>query len=166
MKHDLEKELFRILAFLKIPPDQQRLECLLKHANGVFKRKSGSKNSKWDFFRQNQRQRIHNIILNLNRIIVKRGFGELPLDLYESYNRTEEDQEILGKSANNYSMVDGRAVEENSEDVETTIGGAKLIMAQYIKYYSNDNNLEKVENIINSIDKLKVVKDFIYFKTF
>ena len=163
MKHDLEKELFRILAFLKIPPDQQRLECLLKHANGVFKRKSGSKNSKWDFFRQNQRQRIDNIILNLNRIIVKRGFGALPLDLYESSsNKTEEDQEISGKSANNYSMVDRRAVEENSEDVETTIGGAKLIMAQYIKYYSNDNNLEKVENIINSIDKLKVVKLYIF----
>ena len=37
---DMKSELRKVLRFLNLPIDEQRLECLSKHKNGFFKRKN------------------------------------------------------------------------------------------------------------------------------
>ena len=71
MKQDLEGTLLKILDFLNIEPVPQRLECVIAHANGMFKRKSSSNHSKLAFFNNKQQKRIDNIIFHLNRICLK-----------------------------------------------------------------------------------------------
>merc|ERR1739844_365270 len=92
MKIDTEAEVNKIMQFLNLSEDSERIKCAIKHKSGSFRRKKLKKNLKMPF-REVMRIRIDTILLELNRILIRRGFSNIPLDLYATFNKT--DSELL-----------------------------------------------------------------------
>merc|ERR1711936_70942 len=89
-RNDPIAEVKKILKFLKIEEDPERLNCLLKFKNGYFKRKSKPKLSEIPFSRS-QRSAIDKIIRNVNEVLVRKGYQNLPTEFYNYYEKTERE---------------------------------------------------------------------------
>ena len=126
-RNDPIAEVKKILKFLKIEEDPERLNCLLKFKNGYFKRKSKPKLSEIPFSRS-QRSAIDKIIRNVNEVLVRKGYQNLPTEFYNYYEKTE--REILESFKRRNSAQD----RENDIDTsEQSITGSKMLLEQYIR---------------------------------
>ena len=79
LKMDTEEEVRKVLRFLHLSEDSERMKCAMKHKKGSFRRQRTENTRKIIPFPENMRRRIDNIILELNRILVKKGFSKMPL---------------------------------------------------------------------------------------
>ena len=74
--------------FLGLEPDTGRTECLLRHEEGFFHRKSksGAKNNiKSDPYTIEQKMKIRQAIKRVNMALQKAGKESMPLHKYEFY---------------------------------------------------------------------------------
>ncbi|XP_069693741.1 sialate:O-sulfotransferase 1-like [Periplaneta americana] len=85
-RHDLS----RMLDFLGIAVDEQRLGCVLNHVEGPFKRPQSSQQllfSTRDPFSERLHRILDGAIYDLNRMLEKRGWDRIPFHLYKFYKR-------------------------------------------------------------------------------
>ncbi len=83
---DKETHLKHLLNFLRIPVDENRLECIGKHALDALKRKR-SKNLPEDIFCDKARKAIEDAIEIVRETLVAGGHPDLPVELYEHFSR-------------------------------------------------------------------------------
>ena len=154
LREDPISQVRKILRFLDIEEDPERLKCLSKFKNGFFQRKSKPKLSDVPFS-SGLRAAIDNIIINLNKVLVKRGYPQLPTETYNYYDQT--DQEILNslKQINSAQQIQ-RNDEANSEN---SITGTKMLLEQYVRWISKDleDGLD-TELLLSKINDLAEVK--------
>ena len=79
VQKDIRSEIRKITSFLGMTEDTERLNCLLKHKNGYFKRDQPKLLETKLPFNQNLRNKIDIIILEINRILISKGFERMPL---------------------------------------------------------------------------------------
>ncbi|XP_049846131.1 WSC domain-containing protein 1-like [Schistocerca gregaria] len=82
-------ELRRLLRFLRLAVDERRLACVLRHADGPFRRPPASSQqalfSARDPFSKKLHKILDQVIHDLDRTIQKRGWGRIPTHLYKFY---------------------------------------------------------------------------------
>ena len=104
-------------------------------------------------FRENMRYSIDKILLELNRILIKKGFSKLPLELYSTFNKTN--QELLHTSEN---KVEQKPVEtRNMDEAESALAmdGTEMLLEQYAKYFEVE---DKYGDFKASLKKLPLVR--------
>jgi len=155
VQKDIRSEIRKITSFLGMTEDTERLNCLLKHKNGYFKRDQPKLLETKLPFNQNLRNKIDMIILEINRILISKGFERMPLDSYAMYNKTDENilHNLKEKNFKAIKAVNSELTRDTS-DAETTIDGTKLILSQFIKYYGKDTKNHNV--LLETIDKFKM----------
>lgn len=79
VKSDLRGEIKNLLLFLGIIPDDKRINCLLKQASGSFQRASLNGLDKKLPFRKQMRMKIDQVIAEVNKLLVRRGYQMMPL---------------------------------------------------------------------------------------
>ena len=78
----LQWNLLSILDFLNLRPDPGRIQCLLQHEEGLFRRKSpGSLD--FDPFTAGQKQKIRRAIDKVNEALQKASKETMPLHKYD-----------------------------------------------------------------------------------
>ena len=84
------EEIRKILIFLGLPVDEDRLECIKESSDGLFKRKP-SKHVPLDMNPYNAELKniIYEAIDELNLVLEKKGKPRLPISLYEMYDELE-----------------------------------------------------------------------------
>ena len=81
----------RILAFFHLPIDENRLQCLAQHKDGLFQR-DPSKSPEVVPFNLEMRAEMDRLIDHVNqKILSKRGYDPMPLELYSFYHKTDEE---------------------------------------------------------------------------
>lgn len=84
LRHETEKELRRLAGILGLTLDEDRLNCVVRHAtDNSFKRTAKSND---DPYTASQRLLIHKAIDSVQEALKKRGLDPLPVERYESYN--------------------------------------------------------------------------------
>lgn len=83
----MEWNLLRLLDFLQLEADAQRIQCLMRHEEGLFLRKKKQAKSKLkeDPFTNEQKRKIRAAINRLNRLLKSKGKESLPLHKYDFY---------------------------------------------------------------------------------
>ena len=84
----LQWNLLNVLDFLGLETDAGRMDCLLKHEEGYFHRKSksGTKKSIQDNpYTEEHKQKIHQAIKRVNQALQKAGKESMPLHKYDFY---------------------------------------------------------------------------------
>ena len=89
IKSNADREIGKILNHLNVTIDETRLNCMQKHKNIKFLRKSIREASKFDVFRQEHLDIIDECIKIANKMVIKRFGKPLPLKEY-SYMRREK----------------------------------------------------------------------------
>ena len=83
------------------------------------------------------RIRIDKILLELNRILIGRGFPNIPLDLYSTFNKTES--ELLHNSVKKSDSIETKETIKDSaaDNVESALAmdGTKMLLEQYVKFF-------------------------------
>ena len=79
----LQWNLLSILDFLSLRPDPGRIECLLKHEEGLFRRKSKGSQMDFDPFTAAQKKKIRVAIDKVNGALQKASKETIPLHKYE-----------------------------------------------------------------------------------
>lgn len=83
-------EMWKILNFLDIQPDPERLQCLAKNTDGLFKRKPfKSLPLEVNPFTDELKDLIYKAIDEVNDALAAAGKDTLPLDKYEIYDANE-----------------------------------------------------------------------------
>ena len=145
VKHNLIHEMRRILAFFHLPIDEDRLQCLAQNKDGLFQR-DPSKAPEVVPFNVEMRAEMDRLIDHVNqKILIKRGYDPMPLDLYSFYHKTDED--IL-KDIKNKNEKISKYLKKNvsQKDIESQkkdrSHGTKMVLEQYIKWLDlEDENL-------------------------
>ena len=76
-----KSEIGKIISFLGLTEDTERLKCLLKHKHGYFKRTQPTHLTTKLPFKQSLRIKIDTIIEEVNRILIGEGFERMPLGM-------------------------------------------------------------------------------------
>merc|ERR1719232_1197865 len=169
VKNNLIHEMRRILAFFHLPIDEDRLQCLAQNKDGLFQR-DPSKAPEVVPFNVEMRAEMDRLIDHVNqKILIKRGYDPMPLDLYSFYHKTDED--ILKDIKNKNEKISKHLKKNVSQkDIESQkkdrSHGTKMVLEQYIKWLDlEDENLNNAADA-SSLDgaKSKVMKEL--FKTF
>lgn len=90
LKQNPVEEMRKVIQYLKLVENSDRLYCLGQHTDGLFKRKP-SKNVPLDLnpYTRELKDLIYEAIDELNNILQEKGKEQLPLDVYELYDRHE-----------------------------------------------------------------------------
>ena len=149
MKIDTEAEVNKIMQFLNLSEDSERIKCAIKHKSGSFRRKKLKKNLKIPF-RKDMRIRVDTILLELNRILIRRGFSNIPLDLYSTFNKT--DSELLHKG-NKFDPIETKEAKKNADvdDVESALAmdGTKMLLEQYAKFFDVEDKYGDIKSVLD-----------------
>ena len=84
-----------LLHSLKIPFQDSRMQCLLKHKDGFFKRESNARElseTQYDItpFPKHVRDQIDSLIDYVNQNVLKKyGYAEMPVHLYAYYRQVK-----------------------------------------------------------------------------
>lgn len=76
LKENLEFELRRMLKFLEVDPDEERIACTLAYPEGKFKRKK--KERKFDPFTKELTEEINGHIRNISALFREHNIAPLP----------------------------------------------------------------------------------------
>ena len=150
MKIDTEAEVNKILQFLNLSEDSERIKCAIKHKSGSFRRKKIKNNLMTIPFRENMRIRIDKILLELNRILIRRGFPIIPLDLYSTFNKT--DSELLHNSENINQKETKETLKDMAvDDVEPALAmdGTKMLLEQYAKFFDVEDKYGDIKSVLD-----------------
>ena len=150
MKIDTEAEVNKILQFLNLSEDSERIKCAIKHKSGSFRRKKIKNNLMTIPFRENMRIRIDKILLELNRILIRRGFPIIPLDLYSTFNKT--DSELLHNSENVNQKETKETIKDVAvDDVESALAmdGTKMLLEQYAKFFDVEGKYGDIKSVLD-----------------
>lgn len=169
VKHDLIHEMRRILTFFHLPIDEDRLQCLAENKDGLFQREP-SKTPEVVPFKMEMRKEMDRLIDHVNqKILIQRGFDPMPLDLYNFYQKTDE--EILKDlKKKNEKVSKYLKTQVNQNDIENLkkdrSHGTRMVLEQYIKWLDLEDEHFDNGADANSADhaKSKIMKDL--FKTF
>lgn len=90
LKQNPVEEMRKVIQYLKLVENSDRLYCLGQHTDGLFKRKP-SKNVPLDLnpYTRELKDLIYEAIDELNNVLQEKGKEQLPLDIYELYDRHE-----------------------------------------------------------------------------
>ncbi|XP_042869946.1 uncharacterized protein LOC122251829 [Penaeus japonicus] len=90
LKKNPVEEMRKVIQYLKLPENNDRLDCLGQHTDGLFKRKP-SKNVPLDLnpFTRELKDLIYAAIDDLNNVLRETGKDQLPLEIYELYDGHE-----------------------------------------------------------------------------
>jgi len=176
VKHDLLNQMRRILSFFHLPIDEDRLQCLLMHKDGLFHR-DPDKTPEVVPFNQEIRKEMDKMIDHVNqKILIKRGYDPMPLHLYSYYQKSNEEilDEIKKKNHKIENVLKHRRNQEEEDSIKKAENalkkdrghGTKMVLEQYIKWLDLED-----ENFANGADanasdgaKSKVMKEL--FKKF
>ncbi|KAF2357066.1 Sulfotransferase domain [Trinorchestia longiramus] len=85
LRESPQKELLRVLEFLRVFPDPQRLQCSMQYQEGLFRRRSLDtayyKNR--NPFTKEHHEVLESAIHDVNNALARRGLAQLPTHLYE-----------------------------------------------------------------------------------
>ena len=129
----------KILQFFNMPVNEARLECLMKHKNGLFHREA-SKTPQVVAFNPEIRSALDHLIDHVNeKILKRRGYDEMPTHLYSYYKKTDE--EILQDIKDKNQLIKPSVVlseEKQSSLKHDRVHGTKMVLEQYIKWLDLD----------------------------
>ena len=150
MKVDTEAEVKKTLHFLKLSENSERIKCTNQHKSGAFRRKRRN-NLKTMPFRENMRVSIDKILLELNKILIRKGFSEIPLDLYSTFNKT--DRELLLTSENRLEPKPVETIKKDVDDEETALAmsGTKMLLEQYAKFFNVGDTYSDVKSVLDGL---------------
>ena len=137
VKHDTLSEMFKVLDFFHMPIDQNRLQCLQKHKDGLFQREA-SKTPEVVPFSASLRKEIDRIIDHVNvNILQARGYDPMPTHLYSFYGQT--DSQILTEIQSKNDKIRNVRIQNEQKEVENArksdrTHGTKMVLEQYIKW--------------------------------
>ena len=88
LKDALRWNLLKVLDFLNLQPDSQRLQCLFRHEEGFFHRKNNTKvasksSMMKDPYTNEQKRKIRAAIKKVNQALIQAGKESMPLHKYE-----------------------------------------------------------------------------------
>ena len=97
------------------------------------------------------RVRIDKILLELNKILIRKGFSEIPLDLYSTFNKT--DRELLLSSENRLEPKPVETITKDVDDEETALAmdGTKMLLEQYAKFFSVGDTYSDVKSVLDGL---------------
>ena len=151
MKIDTEEEVNKILQFLNLSEDSERIKCAIKHKSGSFRRKKLKNKFKTIPFRENMRIRIDKILVELNRILIGRGFTNIPLDLYSTFNKT--DSELLHNSEKKSDSIETKETIKDLavDNVESALAmdGTKMLLEQYVKFFDVKDKYGDIKSVLD-----------------
>ena len=155
MKVDTEAEINKILRFLNLSETSERIKCAIKHKSGSFQRKR--KNYlKTMPFPEKLRISIDKILLELNKIIVTKGFPEIPLYLYSTFNKT--DSELLYTSEHYLKPKPVENITEDVDDEESSLAmdGTKMLLEQYAKFFNVGDKYSDVKSVLDRLPMVTI----------
>ena len=97
------------------------------------------------------RIRIDKILLELNRILIGRGFPNIPLDLYSTFNKT--DSELLNNYEKKSDPIETNETIKNSavDNVESALAmdGTKMLLEQYAKFFDVEDKYGDIKSVLD-----------------
>jgi len=171
VKADILAEMRKILAFFDMPINEERLQCLLKHKDGLFHREP-SKMPEVVPFSTEMRQALDTLIDHIDlKILKKRRYDRMPTHLYSFYKKT--DDQILEDIRKKNSKITSKKNVEKDVSNEKALKkdrahGTKMVLEQYIKWLDLEGESDNV-NVASDTStadetKSKMMKGL--FKTF
>jgi len=157
VKSDLRGEIKNLLLFLGIIPDDKRINCLLKQASGSFQRASLNGLDKKLPFRKQMRMKIDQVIAEVNKLFVRRGYQMMPLELYKSYNKSDTEISNYYRGLSKSRRVNAENKEDEKEDSVSTLTGTKMIISQFVRFYSKEK--EETDSFLNKMEKMNLSDD-------
>lgn len=157
VKSDLRGEIKNLLLFLGIIPDDKRINCLLKQASGSFQRASLNGLDKKLPFRKQMRMKIDQVIAEVNKLLVRRGYQMMPLELYKSYNKSDTEISNYYRGLSKSRRVNAENKEDEKEDSVSTLTGTKMIISQFVRFYSKEK--EETDSFLNKMEKMNLSDD-------
>ena len=89
MKHSVLARAFGARSYEKLFSDEERLRCLEKHKNGLFKREQ-NKMAEVIPYNKEIRSQMDSVVDHVNQnILVKRGYQPMPLHSYNYYRKVD-----------------------------------------------------------------------------
>ena len=157
MKVDTEAEINKILHFLNLSEKSERIKCAIKHKRGSFRRKRKN-NLKTMPFPEKMRISIDKILLALNEILIRKGFSEIPLDLYSSFNKS--DSELLRTSEKKLELksFDTAPEPEDVDEEESSLAmdGSKMLLEQYVKFFNVGDKYNDVKSVLDRLPMVTI----------
>ena len=96
------------------------------------------------------RIKIDKILLELNRILIRRGFPIIPLDLYSTFNKT--DSELLHNILNiNQKETKETIKDVTADDVDSALAmdGTKMLLEQYAKFFDVGDKYGDIKSVLD-----------------
>lgn len=157
MKVDTKAEVIKILRFLNLSENSERIKCAIKHKSGSFRRKRKNYMTTMPF-REKMRIKIDKILLELNKILVTKRFPEIPLYLYSSFNKT--DSELLHTTENYLKPKPVENITEDVDDEESALAmdGTKMLLEQYAKFFNVGDKYSDVKSVLDRLPMMVTIK--------
>ena len=94
---------------------------------------------------------IDKILLELNKILIRKGFSEIPLDLYSTFNKT--DRELLLTSENSLEPKPVETITKDVDDEETALAmsGTNMLLEQYAKFFNVGDTYSDVKSVLDGL---------------
>ena len=103
-------------------------------------------------FREKMRARIDKILLELNKILIRKGFSEIPLGLYSLFNKTDREL-FLTSSKNGLELKPVETITNDVDDEETALAmdGTKMLLEQYAKFFNVGETYSDVKSVLDGL---------------
>ena len=135
---DVEVEIRKILNYLGIKMETERMKCLLKHKNGDFKRNRKAVTETIPFS-ESTRVTIDQLIIELNRIVKNKGYPELPVDLYPYFKKSDSELKTFYATRGKQDRTEVETSKNTSDDLDTTLDGTNMLIEESFKYFTKKN---------------------------
>ena len=98
------------------------------------------------------RVRIDKILLELNKILIRRGFSEIPLDLYSTFNKTDREL-FLTSFKNSLEPKPVETITKDVDDEETALAmsGTNMLLEQYAKFFNVGDTYSDVKSVLGGL---------------
>eukprot|EP00095_Tigriopus_kingsejongensis_P011216 maker-scaffold669_size115232-snap-gene-0.22 protein:Tk11216 transcript:maker-scaffold669_size115232-snap-gene-0.22-mRNA-1 annotation:"wsc domain-containing protein 1" len=139
VKSDVAREMRKVLKFLKLPVNEDRIECMRIHKNGFFQRGSEAHESEAVPFDREVRGRIDSLIGRVSRMLAKGGYEPLPLTRYDYYNKSDAEiiDQIRTRNENREKSSHTELPFVNDDTIDKS-HGTKMVLKEYFKWLDSD----------------------------
>ena len=109
-------------------------------------------------FPEKLRISIDKILLALNEILIRKGFSEIPLDLYSSFNKS--DSELLRTSEKKLerNSFDTAPEPEDVDEEESSLAmdGSKMLLEQYVQFFNVGDKYNDVKSVLDRLPMVTI----------
>jgi len=103
------------------------------------------------------RMKIDQVIAEVNKLLVRRGYQMMPLELYKSYNKSDTEISNYYRGLSKSRRVNAENKEDEKEDSVSTLTGTKMIISQFVRFYSKEK--EETDSFLNKMEKMNLSDD-------